>query len=122
MVTSIPELGVVSKHQRDGSLSPNDDQHQQRSTCSSSHQHTLMAPVITDEREVHVYAHPEEGSDELTEESEEVILHIDLVVQSVVMWLLHCFPHSSMFLCIMSSTLQQPHRGVFVLSVLVSLL
>lgn len=121
MVTSIPELGVVSKHQRDGSLSP-DDQHQQRSTCSSSHQHTLMAPVITDEREVHVYVHPEDGSDELAEESEEVMLHIALVVQSVVMWMFHCFPHSSMFLCIMSSTLQQPHRGVFILSVLASLL
>lgn len=121
MVTSIPELGVVSKHQRDGSLSPNDDQHQQRSTCSSSHQHTLMTPVITDEREVHVYAHPEEGSDELTG-SEEVMLHIDLVGQSVVMCVVLCFPHSSMFLCIMSSTLQQAHRGVFVLSVLVSLL
>ncbi|XP_029702490.1 WD repeat-containing protein 90 isoform X2 [Takifugu rubripes] len=72
MVTSIPELGVVSKHQRDGSLSPNDDQHQQRSTCSSSHQDTLMAPIITG-REVHVYAHPEEGSDELAEESEEFL-------------------------------------------------
>lgn len=121
-MTSIPELGIVSKHQRDGSLSPNDDQHQQRSTCSSSYQHTLMAPVITDEREVHVYAHPEEGSDELEEEREEVMVLIDLVVQSVLMWLFHCFPHSSMFLCLMSSTLQEPHRGVFILSVLVSLL
>lgn len=83
-----------------------------------------MAPVITDEREVHVYAHPEEGSDGLAEESKEVMLQIDLpvVLQSIVMWLFHCGRHSSMFLCIMSSTLQQPHRGVFVLSVLVSLL
>lgn len=35
-----------------------------------------MAPVITG-REVHVYADPEEGSDELAEESEEVMLQID---------------------------------------------
>lgn len=121
MVTNIPQLGVVSNHQRDGSLSPNDDQHQQRSACSSSHQHTLMAPINTDESEVHVYAHPQERSDEQVEESgEEVMLQIHLDVQSV-MWWFHCATHSSLFSCIVFSTLQQSHRGVFVSFVLVSL-
>lgn len=125
MATSIPELGVVSNHRRDGSLSPNDEQRQQTSTCPSSHQHTLMAPVNSDEREVHVYAHPEEGPDELAEESEEVMLQIDLVVKAVVMWLFHGVPHFPMFLMPrvqLISTLQRHHRGVFVSSVVVSLL
>lgn len=97
MVTNIPQLGVVSNHQRDGSISPNDDQHQQRSACSSSHQHTLMTPINTDEREVHVYAHPQEHSDDQAQESEEeVMLQIHLDVQSV-MWWIHCAAHPFSF-------------------------
>lgn len=81
-----------------------------------------MAPINTDEREVHVYAHLEERSDEQAEESEEeVMLQIHLDVQSVVLWWFHCATHSSLFSCIVFSTLQQSHRGVFVLFVLDSL-
>lgn len=95
MVTSIPELGVVSTHQKDASLSPNDDQHQQRSACSSSHQHTFMLPVNADDKDVHVDTHPKNSLDEHAEESEEeVMFHIDLVVHPVVLKLVHCAPHS----------------------------
>lgn len=80
-----------------------------------------MTPINTDEREVHVYAHPQEHSDDQAQESEEeVMLQIHLDVQSV-MWWIHCAAHSSLFSCIVFSTLQQSHRGVFVLFVLVTL-
>lgn len=74
MVTCIPELGIVSTHQKDASLSPNDDQHQQRSACSSSHQHTFMSPVKADDRDVHVYTHSKNRLDEHAEESEEEVM------------------------------------------------
>ncbi|CAG04359.1 unnamed protein product, partial [Tetraodon nigroviridis] len=71
VVTSIPELGVVSAHQKDASLGPVDDQHQQRSARSSSYQHT---PVTAEDRDAHVYAHPNASPDEHAEESEEELL------------------------------------------------
>lgn len=75
MATSIPELGVVSTH-KDASLSPNNDQHHRKSTCSSSHQHTANA----DDREVHVYAHPDDVLDEQAAGSgEEVMLQVNLL-------------------------------------------
>lgn len=71
-----------------------------------------MFPINTDDGGVHVYAHPEDNLDEHAEESEEeVMIHIDLAVQSFVIRSLHCVPHSSLVLCIMFSTLQEPHRG-----------
>lgn len=84
MVTSIPELGVVSTHQRDAPLGPNDDQHQRRSACSSSHQHTFMFPANADDRDVHVYSLPMNSLDGLGESEEEVMFHIGLIVHSVV--------------------------------------
>lgn len=74
MVTSIPELGVVSTHQKDASLSPNDGQRQQRSACSSSHQHTFMSTVNAVDRDVHVYTHPKDSLDEHAEEIEEEVM------------------------------------------------
>lgn len=86
MVTSIPELGVVSTHQKDASLIPNDDQHQHRSARISSHQHTFESPVNTDDRDVHVYTHLSTSLVDHAEESEEeVMFHIDLIARSVVL-------------------------------------
>ncbi|XP_051274453.1 WD repeat-containing protein 90 [Dicentrarchus labrax] len=71
LVTSIPELGVVTTHQKDHWLSHKDDQHRQESACSSSHQLTFRPPYDADDREVHVYVHPEDGFSKHGEESEE---------------------------------------------------
>lgn len=63
MVTNIPELGVVSTHQKDD---------------FTSQQHTFRPPCDTDDKGVHVYVHPEDGFRKHGEESEEeVMLHID---------------------------------------------
>nr|XP_046233487.1 WD repeat-containing protein 90 isoform X2 [Scatophagus argus] len=64
VVTSIPELGVVSTHQKD-------DQHQQESACSSSHQLTFRPNREADDSGVHVYVHPEDGFSKPGEQSEE---------------------------------------------------
>lgn len=112
MVTSIPGLGVVSTQQKDASLSPNDDQHQQRSACSSSHQRTFMSPVKADDRDVHVYTHPKNSLGEHAEESEEeVMFHIDLVIHPVVSKLVPLCTIFLPFLCIMFSTLQNLTEG-----------
>lgn len=83
LVTKIPDLGVVSTHQEDDWLCHNDDQHQQESTCSNSHQLTFRPTCDTDDGGVHVYVHPEDAFSKLGEESEEEVkLHIDYIVHS----------------------------------------
>ncbi|KAM7381807.1 hypothetical protein PAMA_012590 [Pampus argenteus] len=74
VVTSIPELGVVSMHQKEDLLCHNDDQLQQESTCSSSHQVTSRLPCDADDGGVHVFAHPEDGLGKHWEESEEELV------------------------------------------------
>lgn len=83
VVTSIPELGVVSTHQRDDWFCHNDDQHQQESTCSSSHQFTSKPPRDAVDGGVHVFVHPEDDLGKHWEESEEEVkLHTDKTVHS----------------------------------------
>nr|CBN81308.1 WD repeat-containing protein 90 [Dicentrarchus labrax] len=81
LVTSIPELGVVTTHQKDHWLSHKDDQHRQESACSSSHQLTFRPPYDADDREVHVYVHPEDGFSKHGEESEEEKLLPDPILR-----------------------------------------
>ncbi|XP_053269712.1 WD repeat-containing protein 90 isoform X1 [Pleuronectes platessa] len=51
VVTNIPELGVVSSHQKDDWLCHNDNQQQQESACFSPHQLTSRSPRDTDDSE-----------------------------------------------------------------------
>ncbi|XP_070708545.1 WD repeat-containing protein 90 [Pempheris klunzingeri] len=74
LVTNIPELGVVSTHQEDDWLCHDDDQHQQESTCSSSHQLTSRPIRDTADGGIHVYVHPEDGISKSGEESEEEVV------------------------------------------------
>ncbi|TKS89948.1 WD repeat-containing protein 90 [Collichthys lucidus] len=74
LVTNIPELGVVSTHQKDDWLCSNNDQHQQESSRSSSHHLRSRPPCDTDGRGVHVYLHPEDVFSKYREESEEEAL------------------------------------------------
>ena len=84
LVTNIPELGVVSSHQKDDWLCHNDNQQQQESACLSPHQLTSRSPRDTDDSEVHVFAHPEDAFSKYGEESEEeVMLHMDWTVLSI---------------------------------------
>lgn len=77
-MTNIPELGVVSTHQKDDWLCSNNDQHQQESSRSNSHHLRSRPPCDTDGRGVHVYVHPEDVFSKYREESEEEVkLHID---------------------------------------------
>lgn len=77
-MTKIPDLGVVSTHPRDDWLSHNDDQYQQESAGSSSHQLTFKPRSDSDDRGVHVYVHPKDGFSKHGEESEEEVkLHSD---------------------------------------------
>ncbi|KAE8284342.1 WD repeat-containing protein 90 [Larimichthys crocea] len=71
LVTNIPELGVVSTHQKDDWLRSNNDQHQQESSRSNSHHLRSRPPCDTDGRGVHVYVHPEDVFSKYREESEE---------------------------------------------------
>ncbi|XP_040923164.1 WD repeat-containing protein 90 [Toxotes jaculatrix] len=70
VVTSIPERGVVSTHQKVGWLCHNDDQ-QQELACFNPHQLTSRTPCDTDESGVHVFVHPEDAFSKHGEESEE---------------------------------------------------
>ncbi|XP_030257051.1 WD repeat-containing protein 90 [Sparus aurata] len=74
LVTKIPDLGVVSTHPRDDWLSHNDDQYQQESAGSSSHQLTFKPRSDSDDRGVHVYVHPKDGFSKHGEESEEELV------------------------------------------------
>ncbi|XP_044194216.1 WD repeat-containing protein 90 isoform X1 [Thunnus albacares] len=74
VVTSIPELGVVSMHQSGDWLCHNDDQHQQESTRSISHRLTPRPPCDADDDGIHVFVHPEEGLGKHGEESEEELV------------------------------------------------
>ncbi|XP_073345853.1 WD repeat-containing protein 90 [Pagrus major] len=74
LVTKIPDLGVVSTHLKADWLSHNDDQYQQESASSSSHQLTFRPPCDSDDRGVHVHVHPEDGFSKHGEESEEELV------------------------------------------------
>ncbi|XP_041818547.1 WD repeat-containing protein 90 [Chelmon rostratus] len=73
LVTNIPELGVVSIHQKGDWLPHNDDQHLQESACSASHQLTFRPPCGTDDRGVYVYVQHEDSFCKLGEESEDEV-------------------------------------------------
>lgn len=78
LVTDIPDLGVVSTHQKDDCLSLNDEQHQQDTTCSISHRNTFWPSCDTNGKGIQVYVHSEDGFSRHGEESEEeVMLHPD---------------------------------------------
>ncbi|XP_045924452.1 WD repeat-containing protein 90 [Micropterus dolomieu] len=64
VVTNIPELGLVSTHQKDDRLWNNDHHHQQESACSNSHELTSRPPCESDEGGFHVYMHGEESEEE----------------------------------------------------------
>ena len=73
IVSSIPELGVVSTHRNDW-LCHNDPQLQE-STFSSSQELASRASCGADDGGVHVYVHPEDGLSTHAEKIEkEVIL------------------------------------------------
>ncbi|CAK6964162.1 WD repeat-containing protein 90 [Scomber scombrus] len=74
MVTSIPELGVVSTQQRDDLLCHNDDHHQWESTCSISKQLSPRPPYDSGDGGIHVFVHPEDSLCEPGEESEEELV------------------------------------------------
>ncbi|XP_056285490.1 WD repeat-containing protein 90 isoform X2 [Pseudoliparis swirei] len=68
-VTDRPELGVVSTQQNDAWLLHSDDQ--QDSTCSSSQKVTSRCLGAAADGGVHVHVHPEDGSSQHGDESEE---------------------------------------------------
>ncbi|KAM9336626.1 WD repeat-containing protein 90 [Symphorus nematophorus] len=75
LVTNIPELGIVSTHQKDDDWhSDNDDQSQQESPHSGSDQLTFRPHCDAGDRGVHVYVHPEDGFSKHGEEGEEEFL------------------------------------------------
>ncbi|XP_070846624.1 WD repeat-containing protein 90 [Chaetodon trifascialis] len=74
LVTSIPELGVVSTHHKDDWLCHNDGQHLRESACSASHRLTFRPPCNADDRGVHVNMQPERGYCKLGEESEDEVV------------------------------------------------
>lgn len=84
MVTSIPELGVVSTQPRDDLLCHNDDQHQWESICSISKQLSPKPPPYdSGDAGIHVFVHPEDSLDIPGEESEEEVkLHTNKIVHS----------------------------------------
>ncbi|XP_029977706.1 WD repeat-containing protein 90 isoform X2 [Sphaeramia orbicularis] len=71
VVTSIPELGMVSTHRKEDVLIHNHIQHQQDSPGSSSHQVTSRPSCDADNGGVHVYVHPCEELCKQGDESEE---------------------------------------------------
>ena len=82
-MTNIPELGVVSTHQKDDDwLSHYDGQRQQESPRFSSHQLKFRPPCDAGDRGVHVYVHPEDGFSKRGEESGEEVLHVDQILHS----------------------------------------
>ncbi|KAM9716313.1 WD repeat-containing protein 90 [Menidia menidia] len=72
VVSSIPDLGTVTTHQKD--LSPFDECQLQESAHSSSQQLSSRSPCDTDEGGVHVYVHPEDEFSSHGEESVEELL------------------------------------------------
>lgn len=74
MVTNVPELGVVSTHQRGEWLCHNDDH--QESDPSGLHQLTTMPQCDTDDGGVHVFVHCDDDFNKYGQDSEEeVIIH-----------------------------------------------
>lgn len=84
LVTDIPDLGVVSTHQKDDCLSLNDERRQHDTTCSISRQNTFWPSCDTNGKGNQVCVHPEDGFSRHREESEEeVMLHSDYVVKDI---------------------------------------
>ncbi|XP_058477467.1 WD repeat-containing protein 90 isoform X2 [Solea solea] len=79
VVTSIPELPVISTHNSDGLLCHKDDQQQQVSACLSPHQLTSRPPHFTDDSGVHVFVHTEDACSKQGDDSEEEVLRTTLV-------------------------------------------
>ncbi|XP_026171981.1 WD repeat-containing protein 90 isoform X2 [Mastacembelus armatus] len=71
VVADIPELGVVSVHQKDDSVCHKGDQQQQESVCSSLRQLTSRTSCATDDDGVHVFLHSEDTSSKHGADSEE---------------------------------------------------
>lgn len=73
-MTSIPELGVVSTHQKDDWFSLNDEQHEQNSSPHSLLKHTIKPLCDAEDHGVHMYVHSEDGFSKHGEESEEEVM------------------------------------------------